>query len=355
MSNDDNPLYFAPAFRIKVAGRALEPEQERAVTELTVTHELNTSDYFSVTLASPYPELPWTHGGDAALFQPGVGVSIEMGYVDDLHLMLSGEVTGLTPNFPADGASTLRVEGHSRLHRLDGARQTQTFLQQTDSDIAAKIAGQVGLSAKIDKTDLRYPYVIQNNQTNLEFLRERANGIHFELLVEDRTLVFRKPKLASTAVLTLKWGEGLLRFQPNLNSLQPLTEVTVSGYDVKTNKTFVGRAGSGAEEKIMGGKSGAKLAGAAFGGRAATVVDREPTSRDEAEQYAKAVFNARMMELITGSGASIGSPLLRAGIVVDIEGLGESFSGSYYVVRATHTMGAGGYETEFSVKRNAVT
>jgi len=38
----------------------------------------------------------------------------------------------------------------------------------------------------------------------------------------------------------------------------------------------------------------------------------------------------------------------------EINGLGESFSGSYYIVRATHTFGTGGYETEFSVRRNAV-
>jgi phage protein D len=354
MSSAGSPPYFAPAFRIKVGGAALAAEQEKAVSELIVTQELGTSDHFSVTLVSPYPELPWTHGRDAGLFKPGAAVAIEMGYVDDLHLMLSGEVTGLTPNFPAEGTSTLRVDGHSRLHRLDGARQTQTFLEMTDSDIMQKIAQKAGLTAQADATTLKYPYVIQNNQSDLDFLRERANGIHFELLVDDRTLIFRKSKADSESVLSLEWGKGLRRFRPTLNSLQPLSEVTVRGYDLKTKEAIIGKAAAGDEETVMGNQSGAALAKAAFGVRPQSLTGLEPASQAEAEQRAKALFNERMMELITGTGASIGSPLLRAGTVVTIEGLGGSFSGKYYVVRATHTIGIGGYETEFSVRRNAV-
>jgi phage protein D len=354
MSNANTLPYFAPAFRIKVGGQPLEPAQEKTVAELSVTHEPGTTDHFSIVLTSPYPELPWTHGKDAALFKPGVGVAIEMGYVDDTQLMISGEVTGLTPSFPSDGASTLRVDGHSRLHRLDGPRRTRTFQDVTDSEIADQVAQQAGLSSNSDATQLRYPYVIQNNQTDLEFLRERADGIDFELLVEDRTLVFRKSKAGAAKSISLKWGESLRRFQPTLNSLRPLTEVTVRGYDPKAKKEIVGRAAAGAEETTMGEQSGAELVNAAFGSRSEMVVDRQPMSQAEAEARAKAVFNQRMMELITGNGESIGHPALRAGAVVEITGLGSNFSGLYYVVRSTHSIGSSGYETRFSVRKNAV-
>jgi phage protein D len=354
MSNSDAPPFFAPAFRIKVGGQTLEPAQEKSVAELTVTHELGASDQFSIVFTSPYPSLPWTHGKDATLFKPGVGVTIEMGYVDDTQALFNGEVTGLAPNFPSDGASTLRVEGLSRLHRLDGPRRTRTFQQTTDSEIAQQIAQQAGLSSKADATQLKYPYVIQNNQTDLEFLRERARGIDFELLVDDRTLIFRKSKAGSTKSMSLKWGESLRRFQPTLDSLQPVTEVTVRGYDPTTKKELVGRAAAGAEEATLGQQSGAQLVNAAFGSRAEMVVDRQPSSQAEAEQRAKAIFNQRMMELITGSGVSIGDPKLRAGTVVEIAGLGANFSGLYYVVRSTHSIGEGGYETQFSVRKNAI-
>ena len=64
--------------------------------------------------------------------------------------------------------------------------------------------------------------------------------------------------------------------------------------------------------------------------------------------------NKKYVELITGDGVSIGDPALRAGAVVEIAGLGSNFSGLYYIVRSTHSIGPGGYETGFSVRKNAI-
>jgi phage protein D len=57
---------------------------------------------------------------------------------------------------------------------------------------------------------------------------------------------------------------------------------------------------------------------------------------------------------IRGEGLSIGEPKLRAGIVVKIEGLGERFSGLYYVTSTEQRFSTKkGYQTRFAVRRNA--
>jgi hypothetical protein len=38
--------------------------------------------------------------------------------------------------------------------------------------------------------------------------------------------------------------------------------------------------------------------------------------------------------------------------VIELKGLGQRFSGIYYVTSATHTINAGGYRTTFVAKRN---
>jgi hypothetical protein len=136
-------------------------------------------------------------------------VTIELGYVDQLQPMFRGEVTGLTPNFPEGGTPVLTVNGHNRLHRLDGSRQTRSFQDVTDKEIVDTIAGQVGLTPRADPTSVKYRYVTQCNQTNLEFLRGRAQELHFELLVDDHTLIFRKSQASAPKVVSLKWGETL--------------------------------------------------------------------------------------------------------------------------------------------------
>ena len=44
-------------------------------------------------------------------------------------------------------------------------------------------------------------------------------------------------------------------------------------------------------------------------------------------------------------------PDIRAGTVLEIDGLGERFSGRYFVVSTTHTIGDSGYTTQFECRR----
>ncbi|MBF8277359.1 MAG: phage protein [Candidatus Brocadiaceae bacterium] len=75
-----------------------------------------------------------------------------------------------------------------------------------DSDIASSIASEVGLSPDVEDTGTVYPYVFQNNQTNFEFLLERAWRIGYEMLVDDKTFIFRKSQEDKSPQLTLQYG-----------------------------------------------------------------------------------------------------------------------------------------------------
>jgi phage protein D len=77
------------------------------------------------------------------------------------------------------------------------------------------------------------------------------------------------------------------------------------------------------------------------------------TARDEAEGMARAVLNRAATQFITGEGRCIGHPDIKAGRVVELQGLGERFRGLYYVVSCTHSLGQGGYHTFFTVRRSA--
>jgi phage protein D len=47
----------------------------------------------------------------------------------------------------------------------------------------------------------------------------------------------------------------------------------------------------------------------------------------------------------------VGLPDLRAGSVVNIDGLGARFTGRYFVTSTTHAIGDGGYTTQFECRR----
>ena len=85
-----------------------------------------------------------------------------------------------------------------------------------------------------------------------------------------------------------------------------------------------------------------------------SVVHVPVASQAEADQIAKARFNDMAIELISGEGEAVGNPAIRAGTTLKFEGLGERFSGLYYVRKAEHRLGPKiGYVTKFNVSRNA--
>ena len=76
-------------------------------------------------------------------------------------------------------------------------------------------------------------------------------------------------------------------------------------------------------------------------------------SDGEALQIAKGKFNDMTAEYIKGEGTAIGDTGIRSGTVIQLNGLGDRFSGLYYVTSSTHVVGQSGYTTRFTVIRNA--
>jgi phage protein D len=358
--------YVAPAFRLVVDGAELDEEAARTVMEISVVQQADRLDELTVVLANPFPELPWTHGPHAAKLREGSAVQARLGYRDDLHPVFDGEVTTLGPVFPGSGVPVLRVEARTRMHRLQGAVRSRTFKDVTDAEVVEKVCGELALTPKTDPTSARHPYVVQYNQTDLAFLADRARRVGFELRVDGKELHFRKAGFGAGKRHTLSWGLGkgsgagadvlpLRAFAPALELQGQVSEVVVRGLDPKTREPIEGKAAAGSEDSTMGGKqTGSQASKQAFGESRLLVVDHPVSTPEEAEALAKAIFNDRALGFVQGSGEAVGLPQLRAGEVVQIDGLGERFSGEYYLARCIHTFDRGGFRTRFDVKRNSI-
>jgi phage protein D len=347
---------LAPVFDVAVKGKSLPAETIAYITDLTVDQSVELPDMFTFALASSDAQntkFPWIDNQD--LFVIGNPIEIKMGNPGALASVMIGEITSLDAEFVSNRLPSLNVRGYDRRHRLQRGRKTRSFIQQKDSDIASQIGGEAGLTVQATDTGTSLDYVLQANQTDWEFLCVRASQIRYEVVVQDKTLLFQPVANDQSEVLTLDMEHGLLEFYPRLSSAGQVTEVKVQGWSVKDKKALLGDAKGGDEVSAMGGSaSGAALAQKAFGAAIEIVSDRPVGAQAEADQLAKARFNELVLELISGEGACQGRTDLRAGKVIKIDGIGQRFGGQYYITGAVHRYSASrGYVTEFVVRRNA--
>ena len=130
---------LAPEFAIRINGSALPNEAVADIISMNIVEDLDAPSMCTVTLSgwdTVEMKVKWI---DHKLFREGNPVEIEMGYRDHLQLVFNGEITGLEPDFPEARPPIFTVRAYDRRHRLMRRRNTHSFLNLKDSDIARPV------------------------------------------------------------------------------------------------------------------------------------------------------------------------------------------------------------------------
>jgi phage protein D len=265
--------------------------------------------------------------------------------------LFEGEITGLELDLAAHGVPTLVVRCFDKSHRLHRGRHSRSFVQMTDSDIVKKVGAEAGLSVQAESTSEVHDWVMQNNQTNWEFLQERAARNGFRLFVSDGDkLYFKKVKDNGQTKHTIEWGKELRSFRPRVSASPQVDEVEVRGWDPKKKETIVGTAKvAQGVPQVRQDKQGGPVASRAFGNAKMVVVDRPVHSEGEAKAIAQSLCDEIGGSFLEAEGLCYGVPQMRAEDMVKIDNIGQRFSGEYLVTSCQHTYTpAEGYATVFT-------
>jgi uncharacterized protein len=358
--------FYVPRFEARVGERPLDRSVVHDITTVTYRDSLTEIDGFDITINNWDAEHRRFKYSDSRLFDPGRKLELWMGYHgrDGLTRMLTGQITALKPSFPSSGQPTLVISGLNLLHGLRRKKESETYLNKTDSEIAQTIVARLsgnGVTFQLDAPgaagERPHDYVFQDGRTDAEFLLERARSIGYDLFVSepenggDPTLYFGPSTRVRDAAYKLVYGGSLIQFTPKLSTALQVGKVTVRGWNALTKEAITatvtraelatGRADAGQEEDP----------GQAFRDREEVITNRPVATEAEARTLARETLERIAKDTITGSGSVVGAPDLRAGTVLALDGLGDRFSGRYFVTATTHTIGDGGYTTQFECRR----
>jgi uncharacterized protein involved in type VI secretion and phage assembly len=332
---------------IQVNGADLSVDTMDLLEEVIVEQDLAQPAMFTLRLNDTLLSLI-----DGTLFKLGAEVQI---YATDLKgrrkPLMVGEITALEPCFE-QYTRILVVRGYDKSHRLYRGSKARTFLKQTDSQIASTIAQEAGLSADVQATKVTYDYVVQDNQTDMEFLRERAARNGYQIVVDKKTLKFRSAEAKPPDAEPQDLGISLLSFRARLSAVAQPNNVEVRGWDTKDKRAIVGTASSpDVPSKIGEGNTGGQSAQKSFGSSAKLLVtDRPVQTQGEATALAQALLDEMSGDYLSAEGTCLGEPTILAGSLLQIKGVGTKLGGKYFITACRHTFSsAEGYRTTFYV------
>jgi uncharacterized protein len=395
----DRDLYV-PAFEIRVNNQLLPNYASKDVIDVQYKDNVDDIDSFDITVNNwDVEKLDFKYTGGAKqdnlterspLFDPGQVIELWMGYFkptkeepNPLRLMLIGRINSITPNFPASGQPTLKVSGKNVLIQFKAKQETHEYIKRKDSDIAKEISQKRSLkdlkgnkipiliNREAREKETEQEYTLQKNQLDIVFLLQLAQRNSYELVfindIKDPQYQNLKPYLSehdkppflyfgpslrlSKISYLLEWEKSLIQFQPTLTTSNQVSEVTVRGWDSLKKKPIKVTVKRGdLDTRAQKDKKRAEKLEEGFDKQREVIVDRPAFNEKDAKQLAIAMMKDNVQNMVTARGSTVGTVDLRAGSFIQIQGLGLTFSGRYFVKSTTHTINASGYLTEFEAR-----
>ncbi|HEX4722134.1 MAG TPA: phage baseplate assembly protein V [Pseudonocardiaceae bacterium] len=379
----------------------LSPLVEPKLVRVVVDTHLHLPDMFELTFLDEDGNVL----SDAGI-QIGTAVQVSGGASGSSSAseLVEGEVTSIEA-VCADLHILTVVRGYSKAHRLQRAKNTSTYVNQTDGDIARSICLSNGLTpGTIDDPGVTHDHIAQVNQTDWDFLRQRAMENGYETGVSGGQFYFRKPSgpdpgggglgglagavggAISSALgggpPTLTFRDDLMEFYPRITAgnMTPNVEVRVWDQDqaqVVTAKedaaTHTAKI-SGEDPKALATSFGSALPipipsipsipglpslGALPTPGAHVITDRPVASGSAAstaaDKLATGVAEHLASTFAEAEGLCTGNPGVQAGAQITIAAVPSAFAGTWTVTNARHVFDEEhhGYMTQFWVSGRA--
>lgn len=344
-------------FKIMVDGTEISTDLRSQFREVIIDSNLQVPSMFMVQYDITLQDDSEKTGDKAGLLAGGpFELGKEVAIIIDGQTLIKAEVTALEPEFGEGGHILFTARGYDKSHRLYRGRKTRVFTQQTDDGIVSKVAQEAGLQIQADTTPTTHPHVWQHNQTDMEFIKERARRVGYHVYVDETGELHFTKKQDNGQTVELTWGENLRSFHPRFGVTHQVDKTTVKGWDPAKKEALVGES-SGTTNYDPGKQGGESSDGGAVAKQAlvtaeTALVNYPVLDANEASTLAKALYDRISSGFTRAEGICIGNPEVRAGTIVDIKGLGARFEGKYIVTAATHILpGDGGaYETAFTIR-----
>ncbi|MEE8421806.1 MAG: VgrG-related protein [Dehalococcoidia bacterium] len=330
--------------QIETSGTQLSADDLARITRVEIDSSMHLPDTATIQFHDSDYELI-----EEASWAIGKPLKVLMGDSEELVALFEGEITGVEAAIDAEGLGSVTFRAYDKSHRLHRGRKSQVFLQSKDSGIVSKVVRSAGLSMKITNTTATHKYVLQDNQTDWEFITERARRNGMDLWVSEGKLHMAPPPNTGSPI-DLHLGEQLRSLNARLSAAGQAAKVEVRGWNVTEKKAIVGKASANDAKyipQIGESKKPGAIADTAFGKASVAISSETVRLHGEATALAKAALNDIAGDAIFAEGETRGDVRLRPGVRVKIDGAGTTFNGTYLLTEVRHIFDATGFRQEF--------
>lgn len=333
------PVLNLPPLRLTLDGSALSDPLAQRLISLSVRQVLGAPSVLELVFADP----PAT-----ALrgLMPGQTAEVALATGGTL---FSGLVTEIGADATPGGMTSFRILARDPLHALARRQSLIALRDASVADLAQRLAGDIGLSARCDEPTPRRALILQGEQTDLDLLADLAAEAGLYPIVRDATLLLLSLAGDGEEAIALVMGASLLSAHVRLSGADVLPGGRMIGRDSVTLKGRETKASLARQDRVELRDPGGDLG---VGER--VWLNRVTDGDGEAEARLQGGIDRAAATVAVAEGLAEGDARLCPGRVIQLGGMADAFTGSYALTRCLHRFTADeGYVTEFSTERPA--
>lgn len=296
---------------------------------------------------------------DAGVFVTWATVKIEAVFGARKEEVFRGYVREVAADYPQNaGEASVTVEGQDDSLALDREQRRRNWgadAPATDQLILTTITGDYGLTPHPESGAGQSGLVLNQDATDIAFLRERAEANGYELIFSEGKVYFGPLRTGFAPQETILVYAGpdthCTRFSVRGDGHRPervVLQLAATSGDEVTERTVE------PDLSLMGTQS-AESSGAGL--RDFVWRMSRQGGRNESEMLARAQREANENSLrVRAEGELDGTQyghVLQVGLPVAVDGIGDRLAGIYYVDRVSHRFSIDGYRQTFTLLRNA--
>jgi Rhs element Vgr protein len=281
----------------------------------------------------------------AEVFLPGKRVEILAGYNGKNTLIFSGIIIKQGIEIDQVQASRLVIDVSDEAIKMTLERKNAIFEKVKDSTLIGTLIANSGLKKKVDSTTTVHEEIVQYYATDWDMMLIRAELNSFVVIVENGTVLVRKPDTQQTPVLAVKYGDTILDLQAELDARTQYAQSSVRSYTWDPATQQLIEAGPRAVSVKEQGNLPSDQLAQVFKLKTFTQQTGGLLEKESLTDWSSAELLKRRLAKIRGHVRFQGSAKAQTGTTIDLAGLGTRFNGTAFISGVHHRIADGQWLT----------
>lgn len=280
---------------------------------------------------------------DDESFEPGNSIQIALGSVDAKKVVFKGIITHTGVRNYNGQLNEWILQCSDEAVKMTLGCRSKSYANMKDNAVISAVAGEYGLSATVDSTQITHKQLVQYQCNDWDFILERAEANGLVAYTNGTDLMVKKPASSGQSVLSIDFENDVLEFEMGIDARNQLVSASCSGWDIQKLDTVKGDS----EEPTLSsqGKLKGKDLGQKLQSNPAQFNSLAPLAQDELKAWANGLLLKSRLSCLQGTITCFGNASPELNKIVTLTGFGAHFNGSALVSSIRHEVRKGIWRT----------